>query len=80
VYGWMMEEYQPNDTDYQPTRDDDYIEDTMTQHYTGLMKIVEANQGFEITLFPEKSLHTISSSWFDRITSYAKGNRIYGEI
>ena len=33
VYGWMMEEHQLIGIDYQPIRDDDYIEDLMTQHY-----------------------------------------------
>jgi len=32
VYGWMMEEHQPIDIDYQPIRDD-YIEDSMAQYY-----------------------------------------------
>ena len=31
--GWMIEENQPIGLDYQPIRDDDYIEDSMTQHY-----------------------------------------------
>ena len=42
VYGWMMEEHQPIDIDYQPIRDDDYIEDSMTQHY---MEFNEDRQG-----------------------------------
>ena len=33
MYSWMMEENQPIGIDYQPIRDDDYIEDSMTQHY-----------------------------------------------
>ena len=33
VYGWMMEEHQPIDINYQPIQDDAYIEDSMTQHY-----------------------------------------------
>ena len=33
VYGWIMEEHQPTGIDYQPIRDDVYIEDSMTQHY-----------------------------------------------
>ena len=44
--------------DYQPIRDNDYIEDSMTQHIWSLMKIVEANQNFEIILSPKQSLHT----------------------
>ena len=33
VYDWMMEEHQPISIDYQPIQDDDYIEDSITQHY-----------------------------------------------
>jgi len=33
VYGWMMKDHQPIGIDYQPIRDDNYIEDPMTQHY-----------------------------------------------
>ena len=33
VYGWMMEEHQPIGIDYQPIRDDNYIENLMVQHY-----------------------------------------------
>jgi len=32
VYRWLIEEHQPIDIDYQPVRDD-YIEDSMMQHY-----------------------------------------------
>ena len=35
VYSWMIEERQPIDIDYQPIRDD-YIENSMTQHYMEL--------------------------------------------
>ena len=50
VYGWMMEEHQPIDIDHQPIRDDDYIEDSMTQHYMELDEDFGANQDFGITL------------------------------
>ena len=33
LYGSMMEEHQLIGIDYQPIRNDDYIEDLMTQHY-----------------------------------------------
>ena len=33
VYSWMMEEHQSIDIDYHPIRDNDYIEDSMMQHY-----------------------------------------------
>ena len=36
VYGWIMEKHQIIGVDYQPIRDDDYIEDSMTQHYMEL--------------------------------------------
>jgi len=39
-----MEEHQPIDINYQPIWDDDYIEDSMMQHYMEFMKIVETNQ------------------------------------
>ena len=42
VYDWLMEEHQPIGIDYQPIRDDDYIEDSMTQHY---MKFNKDRQG-----------------------------------
>ena len=33
AYGWMIEEHQSIGIDYQQIRDEDYIEDSMTQHY-----------------------------------------------
>jgi len=33
MYGWMIEEHQPIALDYQPIRDDYYIEDSMKQYY-----------------------------------------------
>ena len=50
VYDWMMEEHQPNVIDYQPIRDNDYIEDSMTQHYMEFDEDFGANQDFGITL------------------------------
>ena len=32
VYGWMMEEHQPISIDYQPIRDNDYVEDKTQNH------------------------------------------------
>jgi len=57
-YGWMTEEHQPIGINYQPIRDDDYIEDSMTQHY---MEFNEGQQGesiFWYNTFSKQSLHT----------------------
>jgi len=56
-----MEEHQPIGIDYQPIRDNDYIEDSMTQLTWSLMKIVEANQDFGITLSFKPSLLKMAS-------------------
>ena len=41
--------------------DNDYIENSMTQHYIGLMKIVKMNQDFGITLSLKLSLLKMTS-------------------
>ena len=41
MYGWIIEEHQPIGIDYQQIRDEDYIEDSMTQH---CMEFDEAHQ------------------------------------
>jgi len=43
VYGWMMEEHQPIDIDYQPIQDDNYIKDSVTQHYMEFDEDRQAN-------------------------------------
>ena len=53
VYGWKMKEHQPIGIDYQSIRDD-YIEDSMTQHYMEFDEIVKANKDFGITLFSRR--------------------------
>jgi len=39
----MMEEHQPISIDYQSIQDDDYIEDSMTQHYMEFDEDRQAN-------------------------------------
>ena len=54
VYGWMMEEYQPIGIDYQPTWNDDYIEDLMTQHYMEFNEDRRGESRFWDHTFPQE--------------------------
>jgi len=58
VYGWMMEEHQPIGIDYQLIRDDDYIEDSMTQDYMGFNEDRRGKIIFWDHTFPKQSLYT----------------------
>ena len=59
--GWMMEEHRPIGIDYQLIRDD-YIEDSMTQHY---MEFNEDRRG-ELRFW----VHTFSQAEFDKFNKY----------
>jgi len=61
----MMEEHQPIGIDYQPIRDDDYIEDSMTQHYMEFDKDRGESRLWDHT-FPQ--------------TEFAKDGIIHGSI
>ena len=58
VYDWMMEEHQPIGIDYQLIRDDDYIEDSMTQDYMGFNEDRRGEIIFWDHTFPKQSLYT----------------------
>ena len=57
MYGWMMEEHQPTDIDYQLIQADDYIEDSMTQHYMEFNENCRGESRFWDTLH-QVELHT----------------------
>ena len=43
MYGWMMEEHQPIGIDYQSVQDDNYIKDSVMQHYMEFDEDRQAN-------------------------------------
>ena len=67
-------EHQPIDIDYQPIRDDDYIEDSVIVR--SLIKIVEANQDFWLTLFLKPSLLAKNDIVHDSINWNSRRNSI----
>jgi len=53
VYDWMMKEHQPIGIDYQPIRGDDYIEDSMMQHYMEFNEDCRGESRFWDHSFPQ---------------------------
>ena len=53
MYRWMMKEHQPISIDYQPIRDDDYIEDLMIQHYMEFDENHRGESKFRDHTFPQ---------------------------
>jgi len=56
VYGWMMKEHQPIGIDYQPIRDNDYIEDSITLYYIEFNEDHRDDSRFWDHTFPQAEL------------------------
>jgi len=78
VYDRMMEEHQPIGIDYQPILDDDYIEDSMTQHYMEFNENRQGESRFWDHTFPQAEFDKFNKK-YKAITDKKRQEKLFEE-